>query len=108
MPYISKRRIGTPNHKEENNQRRNKKWSKYYGDHRWKELRNWYITNHPLCEECLFNGRSVPAEHVHHRIPFGTATTEDEKYRLLLDISNLESVCAECHRKIHNELKYQQ
>lgn len=110
MAYISKRRIGRPNEIEntESQKRHNEKWSKYYGDKRWKKLRNWYITNHPLCESCLFNGRSVPAEHVHHKIPFATGETMEDRFRLLLDPSNLESVCQECHQKIHNELKHKQ
>lgn len=106
MAYIQKRRISRKTDKKDVSQRRNAKWLKYYGDKRWKLLRNWYIQLHPLCEECLFNGRSVPAEHVHHRIPFGSGTTEEERFRLLLDINNLESVCQECHQKIHNELKH--
>lgn len=107
MPYINKRRIGTPNRKEENNQRRNKKWQKYYGDKRWKQLREWQIRTHPLCQDCLFEGRSRAAEEVHHRIPFSTGKTEEEKWQLLLSPDNLVSLCKTCHDKRHAALKQQ-
>ena len=70
MPYINKRRIGKPNHKEENTQRRNEKWGHYYGSKKWKLLRDYYKRLHPLCENCAIEGRSIPAEHVHHKCPF--------------------------------------
>lgn len=105
MPWITKRKIAVRANKHEVNERRNDKWNRYYGDKRWKELRNWYIREHPLCESCLFNGRSVPAEHVHHKHPFGDGITDEEKFKLLLDPENLQSLCQACHRKIHAELK---
>ena len=106
MPYISKRKIGTPNHDKETSDRRNDKWGKYYGDKRWKRLREWQITNHPLCEDCLFEGRSVPATEVHHRVPFSRGKTQDEKWALLLDPNNIVSLCSSCHDKRHAILNH--
>lgn len=106
MPYLSKRKISPPSHKEENIERRSKKWSKYYGDKRWKALRQWQITNFPICHDCAIEGRSVPATEVHHVRPFGTGKTQDEKWNLLLDPDNIISLCAECHDKRHAQLKH--
>lgn len=106
MPYLIKRKIGYPDNKPEVTQktkRHNDKWNKYYGDKRWKSLRNWYIRNHPLCESCLFKGRSVPAEEVHHIKEFSKGETIEEKFSLLLDPSNLMSVCRKCHMEIHGK-----
>ena len=109
MPWINKRKVGQPNKvdKQETINRRNKKWQKYYGDKRWKQLREWQIRTHPLCQDCLFEGRSVPAEEVHHIRPFGDGKTEEEKWSLLLDPSNTVSLCKTCHDKRHAILKQQ-
>lgn len=73
----------------------------YYNSIHWKKLRNIYIKTHPLCASCAAEGRSVPAEEVHHRTPFLTGNTEEERWRLLLDPDNLMSLCIKCHHKIH-------
>ena len=83
------------------NQYHNSKWNKYYGNKAWKELRNWYISEHPLCENHLRYGIRKTADNVHHKCPFSTANTEEGKYILLLSQSNLMSLCKECHREFH-------
>ena len=109
MPWLNKRKVGQPNKvdKQETINRRNKKWQKYYGDKRWKQLREWQIRTHPLCQDCLFEGRSVPAEEVHHIRAFGDGKTEEEKWSLLLDPLNTVSLCKKCHSKRHAILKQQ-
>jgi HNH endonuclease. len=47
---------------------------KRYG-RRWKRIRNRYISEHPLCEECQKYGRLTPAEEVHHIIPLSKGGT---------------------------------
>lgn len=106
MPWLSHRKIGRQNNKKDIQDTRNNKWNKYYQLKRWKLLRDYYMQIHPLCEICLFNGRSVPAEHCHHRVPFSQGNTEDERYALLLDPSNLQALCRKCHEKIHADLKH--
>lgn len=101
MPYITKRKISPPSHKEEHNERRNSKWNKYYQNSRWKKLRDWYMSLHPICADCMINGRSVPATELHHIRPFGTGKDEAEKMRLLLDPDNLVALCSDCHDKRH-------
>ena len=104
MAYISKRKISTRSDKHIKRPKNSNPWSHYYQNRAYKKLREWQITNHPICHDCAIEGRSVPAEHVHHIIPFSRGETEEEKFRLLLDPSNLVSLCAECHQKRHNEL----
>jgi 5-methylcytosine-specific restriction protein A len=70
----------------------------------WRRLRDWHIANHPLCNDCALNGRSVAATDVHHKIPFNTGKTEEEKWNLLLDPDNLVSLCKECHIERHKKL----
>ena len=85
--------------------KRNNKWTKYYGSSDWKYLRLWKINTQPLCENCLHYGIVTPAEHVHHVIPFGTGQTELDKWRLLLDPSNVMSVCSSCHELFHKTMR---
>ncbi len=75
--------------------------SNYYNKKGWKLLRNSYIRLHPLCERCLESGITTAAEEVHHKIPFMTGMTEEQRIGLLLDPNNLMSVCRDCHLKIH-------
>ena len=75
----------------------------YYNSKQWRALRNKYITDHPLCEECLIKGSSVEAQHVHHRMPFFWLDPEFRWYGLL-DTNNLESLCIRCHNDKHMEL----
>lgn len=78
----------------------------YYNSKQWKSLRHSYFIRHPICEMCLRQGKIKPTEHVHHKTEFLSGRTEQERWKLLLDPFNLMSVCAACHRKIHNgELK---
>lgn len=75
--------------------------TRYYNTSAWENLREWYIKRHPFCEECEKEGRVTLAQHVHHITPFLRGETEEERWKLLLDSDNLESVCAECHSRIH-------
>ncbi|MHB1651403.1 MAG: HNH endonuclease [Desulfitobacteriaceae bacterium] len=62
-------------------------------DGTWKRLRKMYLREHPLCEDCLEQGRLEPATEVHHK----------EKVRehpeLRLAISNLRALSKECHSR---------
>ena len=74
----------------------------YYNSQYWKRLRNSYIRLHPICQMCALENRSTPAEQVHHRIPFMTGKTEEERWNLLLNPDNLMSLCIRHHKEIHN------
>lgn len=70
-----------------------------YNNTAWKKMRETYLKSHPICEECLKKGKITPATSVHHiKSPFKKG---EVSYALLLDYSNLESVCHECHGEIH-------
>ena len=96
MPVINRR----------TNTIKNVRWSKsnsapFYNSKGWRTLRNVYFNSHPLCEQCLMNGISRPAEEVHHIKPFLTGKSDEERWKLLLDINNLMSLCSECHDEVH-------
>lgn len=84
-------------HKKEQRQKYNKyerspdSNSKY--GRRWREIREEYRSEHPLCEMCLKAGRYVPMDEVHHIIPVRAGGTNDK--------NNLMSLCHSCHQKIH-------
>ena len=70
-------------------------YKKKYG-HEWVKIRARYVSEHPLCEMCLKEGRYKPMEEVHHILPVSRGGTNDE--------TNLMSLCRSCHNKVHIEL----
>ena len=83
-------------------QRHYEHFSRGYNQHErygngWRKVRDRYIAMHPLCEECLGLGRATMATLVHHVKPIADGGTNDE--------SNLRSLCASCHEKIHRRKK---
>lgn len=54
-----------------------------------------------LCEICLANGVYTPGEIVHHKNHISPETIDDPT--VTLDWRNLELVCRECHRKLHED-----
>lgn len=77
----------------------------FYNSKAWKKLRLTYITEHPLCENCLKNGIIKPAKEVHHKQIFSTANTEEGQWNLFLDDKNLMSLCIKCHHTFHDYAK---
>ena len=73
------------------------------GSRRWRNFRRWYLSAHPLCEICEEEGRTRAAQEVHHIIPVQTARTREGMERLAFDFYNLQSLCHECHQRIHEE-----
>ena len=71
--------------------RRDPLTKKRYGS-KWRKIRNRYINNNPLCEECLKNGRLTKAQEVHHILPLRRGGNHDE--------SNLMALCKSCHSRI--------
>ena len=86
-------------------QKHNRKWLKYYGDKRWKKLREEYFNEHPVCEICEMNGIYKQTDDIHHLHVFGNAPTEEAKYSLLLNKNNLCSCCKMHHNMFHEYLK---
>lgn len=75
--------------------------SYYYNSKYWRNLRNEYYREHPICEECLAKGIYTPTDDIHHKIPFLKGTTEQQRWQLLLDKNNLMSLCKEHHINKH-------
>lgn len=72
---------------------------------RWRKLRNAYLTEHPLCERCLKNGRTEVAKEVHHIDPIESHCEDRmEMTRLAYDPNNIMAVCSRCHGELHKEL----
>ena len=65
-------------------------------DGRYRKLRELYINKHPLCEECLKHGRTVPAEEVHHIVPV--------KWGGKHSFDNFMALCQSCHTKKDKEI----
>ena len=53
-----------------------------------------------LCEDCMKEGKIVPAEEVHHIKPITPYTINDPNVTLNWD--NLVALCREHHRQRHN------
>lgn len=80
---------------------------KAYNNTKWRKTRDAYLHEHPLCEECLKQGRIYGGGgdrgdiHVHHKVsPFKGNKIDME---LLLDSNNLMTLCSKCHGEIHSK-----
>lgn len=60
----------------------------------WAKVRRKKLSQNPLCEEHLRQGRDVPAVLVHHIQPIDRGGER-------LEMSNLMSLCGACHEAIH-------
>jgi 5-methylcytosine-specific restriction endonuclease McrA len=72
----------------------NKSWgwnTNFYRTKRWRNLRQFFLSNNPLCVECEGRGLLVTATVVDHIIP------RRERPDLELDESNLQGLCDACH-----------
>lgn len=71
---------------------------KLYNSKRWKNKRQYILSRDGYtCQECRKYGKNTEAKIVHH-----IKEVEDHP-ELSLTNSNLVSVCASCHNKIHPE-----
>jgi 5-methylcytosine-specific restriction protein A len=64
----------------------------FYLSVQWRKFREWYLSRHPLCEQCEKEGRLTRAAMVDHIIEIkdgGALTSED----------NAMSMCLKCHGK---------
>lgn len=64
---------------------------KRYG-YQWQKVRARFLSDHPLCVECLVRGRATPASEVHHILPLSRGGTHDE--------DNLIALCKSCHSRV--------
>lgn len=67
----------------------------------WRTLRNSYLQQHPLCEECERKGYVTAARCVHHKTPVESGHSESECRDLAFRPTNLMALCFQCHADIH-------
>ena len=73
----------------------------FYLSKEWRRFREWYLTQHPFCEECEKEGRLNRATLVHHIV-------EIKDGGALLSEENSQALCRDCHGKAHKSLKNHQ
>ncbi len=77
----------------------------FYNSKAWKECREAYKRSvYELCERCLANGKYVPGDEVHHKIPLTPENINNPE--ITLSFENLELLCPSCHSIEHNK-KYE-
>lgn len=107
MPYIKKQQ----RKKKKNTDNRSNRAlrSRVYHSKEWRELREFYISRHPLCEKCTEEGRTTPAECVHHVDSFTKYFRNNQITEKALEVAydpnNLMSLCVDCHLEIHGQKK---
>ena len=70
-----------------------------YNNTAWRKMRDTYLHEHPLCEDCLAKGKVTPATDIHHiKSPFKNG---EVSWGLLLNYENLAALCKECHGNRH-------
>lgn len=67
-------------------------------------LRRRKLTENPLCERCLEEGRYTQATEIHHIKPVEDAFSPWEQESLMYDFCNLRSLCHRCHVAVHTEM----
>ena len=73
---------------------------KIYNNTRWVKLRKEKLMQNPICEVC----NKQLADHVHHIDSFMNYVG-NERINVAYDSNNLQSVCRECHNKLHQKHK---
>lgn len=67
----------------------------------YRNIRDAYIIEHPLCEMCLEEGKTTPVSEVHHKTPILTGKDDLEMLNLATDPDNLIGLCQYHHHLIH-------
>lgn len=77
---------------------------KIYNTSIWQGLRNAYLMEHPLCENCLLLNRITPAKEVHHIRPISCGKNIEQMKDIAFDSNNLMALCIKCHHEIHTNI----
>jgi 5-methylcytosine-specific restriction endonuclease McrA len=72
---------------------------RFYNSIVWQHARTLQLHRHPLCHDCLAEGRTTRATTVHHVAELTDAPD------LALDPSNHRSLCHACHSRLHARTK---
>lgn len=104
MPTINKNKNTYPSSYKKSDKAALRK--KLYNDTKYRKIRDWYMMEHPLCEECLKEGKVTPSTQYHHiKSPFADGLTWSERYALLRDENNARSLCVYHHECAHGNVK---
>ena len=99
MPTINLNKKPTKEKVERNQTENRKLRAKAYNNSTWRKMRDTYLKEHAVCQDCISKGKITPATDVHHiKSPFKDG---EINYSLLLDYTNLVSLCKECHGQRH-------
>lgn len=85
---------------------KNKTYIKLMNSKEWRKIRNDYLSEHPLCEQCSKDGYVTAAQCVHHITPVETGRNDKECEELAYSVSNLMALCFKCHSAIHTAKRY--
>lgn len=102
MPTIKKQRNKSRYIRHDNN----KVVHDIYNTNKWKQLREWYIMNNPLCEKCQEKGIIKSAEEIHHITPISKGKDKLEMMDFAYNPNNLIALCKECHHNIHKQMSH--
>lgn len=75
-------------------------WLSWYGTARWKRLRQWQLSQEPLCLMCLECDIVTEATVADHVEPHRGAQA------LFWDPDNLQSLCAGCHSRFKQQQEH--
>ncbi len=78
-----------------------------YNTQRWRELRLIFISELPLCSECLKKNHLRSAIEVHHIKPISQFKTKELKQFWGYNKENLKGLCTECHKAEHQTQRNQ-
>jgi hypothetical protein len=98
--------------KKKDNSDRKKQRMKMYNDAYYRQVRDNYMRNHPLCEDCMNmqienedgskKEKITPSIDLHHlQSPFAYGLNENERYARLIDESNFIALCKFHHMMRH-------
>ncbi len=86
--------------------KRHKQYQNLINSTKWRNVRNSYISEHPLCEECEKKGYTTPAQCIHHIKPLEDYLNNPLLMQsLAFDRDNLKALCNKCHTQAHIDLK---
>lgn len=97
MPFIYKPKAKRRNNDSPERQSR----QEIYNTLRWRELRAYKLALTPFCQLCDAEGKITMATQVHHKDSPFNYIDENERVSKAYDLYNLESICAECHGRLH-------
>jgi len=96
MPTLNK----TPKQKTKSDNSKDR--HKIYDTLKWRKLRLSKLIDSPLCEMCLAKDIITVGVDIHHIISFLSTDDLNKRSDLAFDYNNLQTVCKNCHQKIHN------